>query len=398
MAFSLFNKKPAEKVGQARPVARAPASGAAKASPAEVSPAKELPGLDFSGPLSLEGNDKPAAIQVQEVVAEVPMAVEQAAMLYSANQPIEACAVLEAAIRGRGLGRFAQRAWGMLFDLYQSLDKREAFEALALEFAGKFETSPPTWRVEAAEAKDPALATGGRAFVALTGSLNAKSQDSLKQLLKLAEKNPTVRLDLAKLADADDHGAALLLSALRVLRKNGKECVFGGADRLVALVSAKLQTGRREAENLWLLLLELHQQLFHQEAFDETAVNYAITFEVSPPSWDPKRAQRPAAEPSTVALPPAKGEGFPLEGDIASAGVGSFAPLTAYAEDKEVVIVDCSALLRMDFVSAAQLLNVLANLQAGGKKVKLRDVSHLIAALWEVIGLDRVACVETRKA
>jgi hypothetical protein len=37
---------------------------------------------------------------------------------------------------------------------------------------------------------------------------------------------------------------------------------------------------------MWLLLLELHQQAFHQEAFEEAAVNYAITFEVSPPSWE----------------------------------------------------------------------------------------------------------------
>lgn len=30
-----------------------------------------------------------------------------------------------------------------------------------------------------------------------------------------------------------------------------------------------------------------------QEAFDEVAINYAVTFEVSPPSWEPNRVAAP---------------------------------------------------------------------------------------------------------
>ena len=400
MAFSLFGKKPPpQKIGMVKPAAR-PAGASAKPQPSGgegAKPEEDLPALDFTAPSSIQERTTGSSIQVQETGNLVPQAVEQAAMLHSANQPIEACNALEAAVRGRGLGAYERRAWGMLFDLYQSMGKREAYDALALEIAAKFETSPPTWNPEARMEKDPALATGGRAFVSLAGILGAKAQEGLRQLLKIAEKNPVVRLDMTKVTDADENGCALLLATLQTVRKAKKECVLGGADHLAAILAKKISTGRREMENTWLLLLELYEQLFQQEAFDETAVNYAITFEVSPPSWSPPKAKPAAAAP--VAPSPAEGpRGFILEGEIASAGVESFAPLRAYAEDREEVRVDCSRLVRMDFVSAAQLLNVIAHLQAAGKKVRLRGVSNLVAALWEVLGLDRVATIETRKS
>ncbi len=356
--------------------------------------------LDFtvSGEAAIGGQN----IEVQEVANLVPPAVEEAAMLYSNNQASEACAPLEAAIRTAGLGNYEKRAWGMLFDLYQSLGKREAHEALALEYAAKFETSPPTWNAVGAGGKDAAVA-GGRAVVSLSGGLGAKTQEPMKQLLKLAEKNPQVRLDVTKVTDADDEGATLVLDALRVIKKAGKESVLAGADRLAAILAQKIETGRRDAESLWLLLLELYQQLGQQEAFDDTAVNYAITFEVSPPSWEtpkPKaKAKSPAAAAAAAAAPvaPPPTEGFVLEGEISSAGAGIFAALTAYAEAHDPVVIDCRLLVRMDFVSAAQLLNLLGNLQAAGTKVILQNVSHLVAALWEVLGVDRVAILETRK-
>jgi anti-anti-sigma regulatory factor len=394
VAFSIFSKKPPQKIGMAKPAVRpagkpqAPVTGGTK-------PAEDLPTLDFFAPNSADSSR--SSIQVQEVDNLVPQAVEQAAMLHSANQPIEACRVLETAVRGRGLGAYEKRAWGMLFDLYQSMGKSEAFDALALEFAAKFETSPPTWNPDAQAEKDPALATGGRAFVSLSGMLGAKAQEDIKQLLKVAEKNPVVRLDMTKVTDADENGCVLLLATLQAVKKAKKECVLGGADHLAAILAKKISTGRREMENTWLLLMELYEQLFQQEDFDETAVNYAITFEVSPPSWSPPKAKPAAAAPASARTPEGL-RGYALEGEIASAAVEVFAPLRAYAEGRDEVRVDCSRLVRMDFVSAAQLLNVAAHLQAAGKKVRLRGVSNLVAALWEVLGIDRVATIETRKS
>lgn len=387
MAFSLFGKKPIRSV----PTAKSPAKPADDtALPAE----DELNSLDFTHPGDIPASKKEARIQVQESAQQVPSVIEQAAMLYSAEQAELACDTLQAAIHLEDLGRYTQRAWGMLFDLYQQLDRKVDFETLALEYAAKFETSPPTWTAPGSEERLPA-AGSGRSSIALAGVLDLKAQEQLKQLMKFAEKNPGVRLDLAKVADADDQGCALLNSVLRQLKKMRKECVFTGAEKLAAILAKKTVPGKRERENTWLLLLELYRHLFAQEAFEDAAVNYAVTFEVSPPSWEP-----PKVKPSQAGAGPLVATATntcSLEGDIVSADESAFAAIRVQAEKGDDVIVDVSRLRRMDFVAAANLMNVVSAVVAARKSVRFIKASHLLTALWEIIGLDRVARIETRK-
>jgi ABC-type transporter Mla MlaB component len=391
VAFSLFGKKPTVPA----PTAKVPKTAAR----AEEKPAPpdddELVSLDFTHPGDMPASKREERIQVQQVAQQVPAVIEQAAMLYSAEQTALACDALQAAIRDEDLGRFTQRAWGMLFDLYQELGHQQDFEALAFEYAAKFETSPPAWTAHRPEARETAAAGAGRSSIALAGTLDLKAQEPLKQLLKFAEKNPTVRLDLAKLADADDSGCALLNSVLRQLKKQRKECALAGADKLAAILAKKTASGKRERENTWLLLLELYQHLFDQNAFEEAAVNYAVTFEVSPPSWEPPKAKPGKAgserQPATAA------EGCALEGNIIAGDESAFAALRVQAETRDDIVVDVSRLRRMDFVAAANLMNVVTALVSARKTVRFVKASHLLTALWEVIGLDRVARIETRK-
>lgn len=396
VAFPLFGKKtPAPLAG--KPAARPPAKPAASPAP------DDLGSLDFTQPGEIP-SVRGGQIEVREETHQVPTAVEQAAMLYSVEQPDAACGPLEAAIRdqGRDLGTYAPRAWGMLFELYQVLDRQHAFEHLALEYAARFETSPPTWTGSASSKSEAAVSTaGGRMTVSLSGPLNAKVADALKSLLRLAEKNPSVRLELAKLTDADEEGCALVNDALRQLKKARKECVLGGAEKLAAILARKIAPGQRENEPMWLLLLDLYQQLAAQESFEDAAVNYAVTFEVSPPSWEPAKV-KPGA--TTVATGGKSPEAAPevesecaLEGCVTAANDEAFAPIRARAETSNDIVVDASRLVRMDFVAAANLMNLATALLANQKKLRLIKASHLVAALWEVIGLDRVARIETRK-
>ncbi|MDP2808596.1 MAG: STAS domain-containing protein [Rhodocyclaceae bacterium] len=404
MAFSIFGKKlpspvqPPQAPASARPAGAKPAPARVPIKPVArpVSPPSEddLVSLDFTLPGTLDAIHPKHVIQVEENAQQVPAAIEQAAMLYSANQADEACAVLEAALWEKDLGAHWRRAWGMLFDLYQISGRREAFESLALDFAARFETSPPTWTEDQPESRDPSISTGGRAFVSLSGVLNAKAQAPLAKLLKVAERNPVVRLDLAKISDADEDGCAELCGAIAAIRKAKREIVLGGAERLAAILVRKIVPGARENEHVWLLLLDLYQQLFQQEAFEETAVNYAVTFEVSPPSWNLPGAGKAPPPPET---PARLAEGCILQGEIVAAGVDAFVMMRVQAEKGDEVTVDCRSLLRMDFVSAGQLLNVASTLQAAGKRVRLCGANHLVAALWEVIGLGGVAVIEPRK-
>jgi len=87
-----------------------------------------------------------------------------------------------------------------------------------------------------------------------------------------------------------------------------------------------------------------------------------------------------------------------LEGSITAVGDSTFAAIRDQAETTSEIVVDVSRLRRMDFVAAANLMNLVNALAAAQKTVRLVKASHLVTALWEVIGLDRVAAIETRKA
>ena len=399
MVFSIFSKKqeaiiPAAKKTVVRPAApKAGAEPAASApAPAAAVPEEDDLSLDFTSPHAL---DELPQIDFEEGAACTHCVIEEAAMLFANGQIDATCKTLKAAIAADDLGADSERGWRMLLDLYQIQGAREAFETAALSYASRFEKSPPTWVLAVPEAVDPTLATGGRAFVSLNGGLNAQAGESFKQLSKIAQSNPVVRLEFSKLQDADNSGCNLLLQTLAELKKAKKEVVFGGAEKLIALLTPKIQPGTRENEAAWLMLLDLYQRQMMQDAFEDLAVNYAITFEVSPPSWE-----MPAKRPVAAKAPEAKVEakvGCALSGEILSAGMDEFSRLSVAAEGNEDVTVDLSRLTRIDFVSTGQFLNVLATLQKAGKRIHLVGVNQLLAALFDVMGVSKVAEVIPRK-
>ncbi len=397
MAFPFFGKKNAP---PAKPAAKKPAGRAiAPVSPVERpkagAPGDERPSLDFTNSLGAlsESSSFGTSIQISDATGSMHPAVEEAAMLYANDQAAAACAVLEESLRRNELGTSAERGWGMLFDLYQVLGRRDDYEALAIEFAGRFEKSPPAWIEAQADAGGRGPGGDGRAFVALTGTLNAQAVESLKQLLRLAETNANVRLDVTRIKDAENGGCAVLLKALQLLKKNRKECEIAGAEELAGLLAQKVAAGQRQHEETWLLLLELYQRQGSQDAFEEAAVDYAVTFEVSPPSWEhPKSRPAKAAQAVTTEV-----ASYTLQGEMVSVGADAFSELLSFAGNRSEVPIDATRLRRMDFVSAGQLLNALAKLQMAGKHVLIFGVSHLIMGLFEILGIGQMAEIRLRR-
>lgn len=387
MAFSLFGKKTAPPPGKA--------------------PAPQQTGRE-NDTLSLDGAPgQGGPIEVQEA-SQMPAVVEQAAMLYSIEQPESACEVLEAAVGTEDLGGFEARAWGMLFELYELLGRRQDFERVAIAYAARFETSPPTWAGTAGPEEKAVAPKPSQAGKSLAGLLGAGAEAVLKPLLPLAEKNLGVRLDLTRVTDADDAGCAALNELLGAMRKARSQCLLAGADKLAAILGGKLVVGGREHEQAWLLLLNLYQHLGAQDAFEEAAVNYAVTFEVSPPSWEPflvaaekaadAAAGQPSPEPEAETESETESETWcVLEGSITSAAPSPFASIRTRAESSNDVTVDVGRLRRMDFVAATNLMNLATSLLAAQKRLRLVKASHLVTALWEVIGLNRVAVIVTRR-
>ena len=364
----------------------------------------DLMSLDFTVPGAFDTKPgSPAAPEIPEapsppapVRQALPAALQEAATMHAAGRELEAMRRLESAIKtGEDLGDAAVRAWGGLFELLQALGRRPAFDALALTFARRFEKSPPTWSPVVEGPHVASESSGGRAHVSLTGMLDAGIGEVLKQTMKLAATSTVVRLDLAKLVDADNDGATLLMRALAALKRAKKEYVFGSPEHLAEILAAKVVPGERRDEAMWLLLLELYQQAYRQDAFEEAAVNYAVTFEVSPPSWEPLSVK--SAQPlQTAYTPESRSEGFALRGQMLGATAADFAPLHEVLADSEEFDIDAHNLVRIDAGSARQLLDVLAPLQAAGKKLRIVGLSTLVAAYLETLGFAEVAELRAR--
>ncbi len=323
----------------------------------------------------------------------LPPVLLEAAELYAQGKEIDACRRLEGAIKANeALGDAALRVWQALFELLQALGRQPAFDTLAMAYARRFELSPPTWMAPAENDDRVNATSGGRAHVSLAGSLNVRVGDALKQMMKLAQTSSLVRLDLAKLTDADNDGATLLMRALSALKKARKEYLFGSPEHLAAILAAKLAPGRREQEAMWLLLMELYQQAYRQSEFEEAAVNYAVTFEVSPPSFEPP----PAGLIKTAAPPPlVTPTSLVLRGQILGAGATEFAEIAACTSPE--VEIDALGLVRIDAASVAALKSVLTSLNAADHHVCISGLNQLVAAYLTAQDLVSQAELRTRK-
>ena len=314
-----------------------------------------------------------------------------AATLYAAGRDLDAMRRVEAAIKGgESLGISEQRAWDCLFELLQVLGRRPAFDALALAFARRFEKSPPAWNAVVATPNSASESSGGRAHVSLNGVLDVGIGEVLKQTMKLAATSTLVRMDLAKLSDADNNGATLLMRALAALKRAKKEFVFGSPEHLAEILAAKVVPGERRNEALWLLLLELYQHAFRQDAFEEAAVNYAVTFEVSPPSWEASPPHRAEVEQNALSEAQAA-QGFTLSGQMLGATAADFAALEKSLEGRDMFEIDARALVRIDAGSAGHLRDVLARLHGAGKTLRIIGLSTLVAVYLETLGVADVA-------
>ena len=344
-------------------------------------------------------------------------AVEEAAILYANGQLEAAEAVLRECLDGAC--RSERQPWWMLFDLYQASGREPAFESIAIDYASHFETSPPAYSPILAPL---AAQRGQQAFAGVTptatlsGQLDAGAAAQLSHVL--ASNLPLVRLDFSTVAAATPAGCAVLLEALQTLRRAGRELVVAGADHLLAVLRPMLAIGdRTPGEAPWLLLLELLLLMNREKDFEETAMDYCVTFEVSPPSFEaPARAavSLGASRGPGKGGPAAAGDHFLLPGLVEGASAALLDAITAYAGERAALVLDCSRLARIDYAAANALAARLRQLadhpgsdgkdgnddnggNNGKRRIELRDLNHLVAALLRLLGAGDVARLYAHK-
>lgn len=331
-------------------------------------------------------------------------AIEETAILF-ANGLIEpAEAGLRAAIQSDALGDAAQRGWLMLFELLQQRGDKAAFDSLTIEYVLRFESSPPAW----IEYKDegPVVAPAGAPkpsgapVIVLPGGVDAGVVKHLEQLKQESQLHQSITLDASNVRSVDMIGAELLLRVINAFKRASHELIVMGADQLVTPLRAAVEAGRRDpSDAVWMLLLEVFRLLNRQHDFEETGIQYCITYEVSPPSWEPPppNLKTRAAQPQAAPVPEVVIEGLQWRGTLRAEGEPQFGRLISQSKIDKQVIVDCTFLKRVEFATATAMLAMLTKIRQGGATVEFRNVNYLIAALFSLLGIDAVAQVQMRR-
>lgn len=320
----------------------------------------------------------------------------QAACAYGAGDVATARHVLEAACAAMDLDPEVREAvWAGLFDLHRRTGKRDLFDQLSLDYAQRFEKSPPAWSLVPRDSAATDGAQEARASVSLSGHLSARNAPQFAQLLKVAATRSQLRLDLGKIQDADEGGCQLLLDSVRALARTPCELMLVQAGHLAGLLAPKLVSGAARQRAVWLLQLELLQQQHQMEAFEALALDYAITFEESPPSWVAPAASRlQTSEPAaaSIDLGDLQEACLTLSGVLSDCPVGRFACLTTALGDEK--IIDVADLQRIDQASAQRLALQLAVCANAGERLRLRGAAPLVAAMLELAGCTQHATLE----
>lgn len=319
--------------------------------------------------------------------------------------------------------------WMTLFDLYRATGQQDRFDTLAIDFAARFSRSAPLWfsmpaqlglEVEAPETPAPARRDfNWNAPPALTLQSVAALQASL------ARATSPWTLTWSRIASIDDAALTALANEFARWAELDTQIIFVGADVLQALMEAQTQSGDRSANpEWWRLRMEALRFMGRPDEFEMVALDYCVTYEVSPPSWTPPRcgyndaalnaepAPPPAPVQNLVARPhwkdsttPAPLTGFgdsrpPLAG-LSGHIEGDAGPLLEGLEELvpagEPIFIPCDRLIRIDFSAAGSVLNWAAQQQGHGRVVQFINLHRLVAVFFNVVGVNEHAWVVPRK-
>ncbi|WP_304772448.1 STAS domain-containing protein [Undibacterium sp.] len=329
----------------------------------------------------------------------VPL-LEEAAILFASGQKEVAEQMLQDAIQQDNLGSAIQTAWYMLFDLYQISNNQSAFDHLSLDYASKFETSPPVWDNAASKAREISNISNDDATPSLTfpSQLDANVIKLLEKLQQLSKQSRSLRLDFTRVKQVDPIGCGLLLRTFKNLKKSNHELILVGAQDFTEKIRAILEIGRRdETEAPWLLLLEILQLLHFEKAFEETSIDYCVTFEVSPPSFEAPQ-NRVIMATQEISHAEEVSNRFMMPAIIEGKTDSLISQIAAHAKLYNTVLLDCSQLERVEFGASAQLLSGLVPIAS--KKdttIQFHEVNYLVMSLFNAMGLKNVAVIFPRK-
>ncbi|MDR0203456.1 MAG: STAS domain-containing protein [Delftia acidovorans] len=350
---------------------------------------------------------------------EHDVALEESAIVFANGDVAGAELGLKALIERRSHDAPAQLSlWLALLDLYRAAGWQEQFDDAGMDFASRFGRSAPQWFAmpqQAGELRD----TGSDAGTAAAGFrwqapvLLGESSLKALQISKARSAGPWT-MDWSALEEIEAAALMPLLTAVQQWCDEKGELVFAGHECLLAVMGKHCPSGQADVPpDWWHLRLALQRLMHRQDDFELTALDYCVTYEVSPPSWvDPVsqflqegQSGSPAKSisvqgPDTLSpdvLWRERAPRFALQGVID----GDALPWLAQVQDKaklgEAVAIDCSRLVRMDFAAAGSVLNWAAEMQSLGHVLQFSQLHQLVAVFFNVVGIQEHAQVIPRR-
>jgi hypothetical protein len=436
-----------------RPAATAPVQMASGLPPlASTSPVSfELPGDGFDGvpvpatarpakttatPVSApvlnadpRGFGTPFSVEISEVVHDPEL---DEAVIAFANADFSQCEDSLRHLTG-GSGVRAQHAdtWLVLFDLYRATGQQQQFESLAVDYAQQFGWSAPQWYslpklVAEAQNDDHTLSaatpTRGQGDV---GWICPETLD-LDEVARL--RSQTLQMPLpwifewSPLRLVEPEAAMQLSTLFRLWAGQALEMRWVGGDRLFQVLQDSAPTGVRDADPaFWLTRLDALRLANRVDQFDEAAIDYCVTYEVSPPSWEPARCKVHISSSDHSTRTPAMSmvsevstsfaesglheEGTPgvevahveLSGQLVGDIGATLDKLNGQLGTAPVVSVSCARLIRVDFIAAGDLLNWVLSKRNDQRSVQFYDTHRLVALFFGAMGINEHARVQVRK-
>jgi ABC-type transporter Mla MlaB component len=191
-------------------------------------------------------------------------------------------------------------------------------------------------------------------------------------------------------------------------------------ERLFTVLQEAAPTGARDADPAyWQLRLDVLRMTNRPDQFDEAAIDYCVTYEVSPPSWEPARcfvritgSNLGTTQPSLtvvsdvstsfqesqltdapqmveVATVELSGQ---LVGDIAV----TLKKMDSDLGNAKIVNVSCARLIRVDFIAAGDLLNWVLARRNENRTVSFIDAHRMVALFFGAMGINEHANVKVR--
>jgi hypothetical protein len=402
------------------PVSSTPAvmvSGLSPLSPPPPAPAPP-PHLADAGPdVDVQVNDAGHDAELDEAV------------IAFANADFEQCEqVLTRLISIGGQRADHPETWLVLFDLFRAIGQQQRFENLALDYAQQFGLSAPQWYslpklVAEAVSEEAPQRSGASAPDSEVGW----AAPALLDTEALAElRSQTLQMPLPWVFDWNalrsiDAEAATQLSVLcRMWATQNLEMRWVGGDRLFGVLQEAAPTGVRDADPaFWLARLDALRLTNRVDQFDETAIDYCVTYEVSPPSWEPARCTVHIGGSVTSTRTPAMSlmsevstsffesglhhdvtvelVSVELSGQLLGDISETLNRLTAQLGHASVVTVSCARLIRVDFLAAGDLLNWVLSRRGEDRTVQFTDAHRLVAQFFGAMGISEHAQVQVRK-